>query len=53
MLQTVEAVVNPDALHLATAQHHGCIDFWTNDWRLNKAAGGLNILSLNDQSYRP
>ncbi len=24
----------PDALHLATAVHHGCDEFWTNDNRL-------------------
>lgn len=29
----------PDALHLATAQHHGCDEIWTNDDRLNRAAG--------------
>jgi predicted nucleic acid-binding protein len=37
----------PDALHLATAQHRGCGQFWTNDDRLNKAAGvmAVNVLS--------
>lgn len=25
----------PDALHLATAVHYGCDEFWTNDTRLN------------------
>lgn len=28
----------PDALHLATAQHYGCSEFWTNDNRLQKVA---------------
>jgi predicted nucleic acid-binding protein len=28
----------PDALHLATAQHYGCSEFWTNDDRLRKVA---------------
>ena len=29
----------PDALHLATAQSHGCTEIWTNDNRLNSTAG--------------
>jgi predicted nucleic acid-binding protein len=37
----------PDALHLATADHYGCNEFWTNDDRLNKAATNkaINLLS--------
>lgn len=31
----------PDALHLACAQHHGCVGLWTNDDRLAAAAHGL------------
>jgi uncharacterized protein len=31
----------PDALHLATAQHYGCAEFWTNDERLHKIAPHL------------
>ncbi len=36
----------PDALHLACAQHHGCVALWTNDDRLAQAAYGLarNVL---------
>nr|HMS41138.1 type II toxin-antitoxin system VapC family toxin [Pyrinomonadaceae bacterium] len=36
----------PDALHLATALHHNCDEFWTNDNRLNLIAPLLvkNIL---------
>jgi predicted nucleic acid-binding protein len=36
----------PDALHLACAQHHGCVALWTNDERLTQASHGLasNIL---------
>jgi predicted nucleic acid-binding protein len=31
----------PDSLHLAAAQLHGCDEFWTNDDRLNTAAGTM------------
>jgi len=31
----------PDALHLATAIHHKCDEFWTNDNRLNLVAPSL------------
>jgi predicted nucleic acid-binding protein len=36
----------PDALHLACARYHSCDALWTNDERLQQAAGGLarNIL---------
>lgn len=36
----------PDALHLATALHHDCDEFWTNCTRLDSAAPSLikNIL---------
>lgn len=36
----------PDALHLTTALHHNCNEFWTNDNRLNSVAPQLvkNIL---------
>jgi len=32
-----------DALHLATAQRHGCIALWTNDDRLASAAHRLAV----------
>lgn len=38
----------PDALHLATAVHHGCDEFWTNDNRLERVNPSLikNILTI-------
>lgn len=42
-LRAVHRLKTPDALHLAIAQYHGCTDFWTNDERLNTAAGNLAI----------
>jgi uncharacterized protein len=33
----------PDALHLATALHYGCDEFWTNDDRLRLAAAGMAV----------
>jgi uncharacterized protein len=37
----------PDALHLATAHHYECTEFWTNDDRLSQAATNkaINLLS--------
>ena len=35
---TTNGLKTPDALHLATAIHYGCSEFWTNDDRLQKAA---------------
>lgn len=46
-LRAEHMLKTPDALHLATAQYHGCTQFWTNDDRLATKAGGLafNILA--------
>ncbi len=42
-----KSLKTPDAVHLATAQHYGCDEFWTNDDRLAKAAPNLarNVLT--------
>ena len=37
------ALKTPDALHLATAQYHGCTQFWTNDDRLQRVAGSYAV----------
>ena len=39
----------PDALHLATALHHGCRELWTNDDRLHKVASSLAINVLAER----
>ena len=33
----------PDALHLACTPVNGCLEFWTNDDRLSRAAMGLTL----------
>ena len=40
-------IKTPDALHLATARHHGCTALWTNDNRLSSVADALalNVLA--------
>ena len=42
-LRVRHGLKTPDALHLATALHHGCSKFWTNDNRLKAAAGALAV----------
>lgn len=37
-LRTEYNLKTPDALHLAAAIHANCDEFWTNDYRLAKAA---------------
>ena len=42
-----KSLKTPDTIHLATALHYGCDEFWTNDDRLAKIAPKLarNILT--------
>jgi predicted nucleic acid-binding protein len=42
-LRVQHGLKTPDSLHLATALHHGCTEFWTNDDRLRGAAGALAV----------
>ncbi|MGB7650547.1 MAG: PIN domain-containing protein [Gallionella sp.] len=42
-LRVKHGLKTPDALHLATAMHYGCNEFWTNDDRLNKVATDLAV----------
>ena len=43
VLRARHGIGTADAIHLATAQTHGCRSFWTNDRSLAAAAGGLDI----------
>lgn len=36
-----QSLKTPDAIHLSTALHHRCDEFWTNDNRLDKVAPTL------------
>jgi predicted nucleic acid-binding protein len=42
-LRANHGLKTPDALHLATAQNHGCAELWTHDERLNTVAGDLAV----------
>lgn len=46
-LRAQYGIKTPDALHLATAIHHDCNTFWTNDDRLSKVAGDLAVNMLS------
>lgn len=46
-LRAEYALKTPDALHLATALHHGCNLFWTNDDRLSKVNANFVLNVLN------
>lgn len=49
-LRASHGLKTPDALHLATALHHGCKEFWTNDDRLSKAAGIMAVNVFGDKA---
>lgn len=46
-LRARQRLKTPDALHLATAKHHGCGELWTNDDRFGGTEGvaAVNILA--------
>ena len=46
-LRSRHRLKTPDALHLATAYHYNCTEFWTNDDRLHQAAShtAINVFS--------
>lgn len=47
MLRAVHLTLKtPDALHLETAIHHGCNEFWTNDRELARRNVGLTFRSF-------
>jgi len=46
-LRARHRIKTPDALHLATALHHGCAEFWTNDDRLKSAAIVAGCIARN------
>ncbi|MBF0159319.1 MAG: type II toxin-antitoxin system VapC family toxin [Magnetococcales bacterium] len=48
-LRAHHGLKTPDALHLATAMHHGCTEFWTNDERLADVAPNLAVNVLVHQ----
>ena len=50
-LRVGHKIKTPDALHLATAMQHDCVEFWTNDERLQQAATGMavNIFDRQEQ----
>lgn len=46
VLRANHTLRTPDALHLACAQHHGCLALWTADHRFRGAAPGyVRVLS--------
>ncbi|MBK5276778.1 MAG: PIN domain-containing protein [Desulfuromonadales bacterium] len=47
IIRAEHPIKTPDALHVATANWHGCLSLWTNDDRLTRVAPTItrNILS--------
>lgn len=52
-LRTCHKIKTPDALHLATAIQHDCVEFWTNDERLRQATIGIAVNIFVPQEQRP
>jgi len=42
-LRASHRIKTPDALHLAIAMQHDCVEFWTNDERLRQTAAGMAV----------
>ncbi len=42
-LRASHRIKTPDALHLAIAMLHDCVEFWTNDERLRQTAAGMAV----------
>jgi predicted nucleic acid-binding protein len=49
-LRARHGLKTPNALHLACAQLHGCIELWTNDDRLAQAGHGLAVNLLRSSA---
>lgn len=47
LLRVKHNLKTPDALHVATAQFHGCQQFWTNDRRLANVFGNIAVNILD------
>jgi predicted nucleic acid-binding protein len=45
-LRVAHRLKTPDALHIATAHRHGCVEFWTNDNRLQDLSLDINIIVI-------
>jgi uncharacterized protein len=49
-LRVRHKIKTPDAIHLATAIRHDCVEFWTNDERLRQAATGMAVNIFDGKS---
>lgn len=50
-LRAQYGIKTPDAIHLATAMQNDCGQFWTNDGRLDKAAGKVAITTFTQTAH--
>jgi predicted nucleic acid-binding protein len=51
-LRAAHGLKTPDAIHAATALHHGCSEFVTND-AVFKRVPGLPVIVLNERAAAP